>query len=807
MGTSAFDAAWGDDSTHVKRDTLDELWDAPHETQHAGEGVLSRAGSMIGDMVRHVANDPLGAAADVVKAPLHSLYDTFAAGVKGEELHSDLAMLHNRGVVKQDEGVTPKQFVGAAAQTMTNAAFPSIAGGVAKAAGGGAIARILGNAAAGGASGAAYSPDDPLAGAVAGAVLAPTVHAVAKAAGAAGRGVGAGTSRALDVIGRPAETTPLKVGGYSFGSITGAADRAAQRLDQSLTDQGVDFFDVQRQARNATKPAPGSVQASMSRPQPPRTAPTTPMADADPGLVQRIRTALATGQAPEDISRAPDMELPVRRTVADPIEYIRPAEDRFSPPRTPAGDAARAASSPEPLAPRRVLDKPVSLLELGGDAAVRHARGLKTGYPQAETELKAALAPRDANAVERVISHGLDLTGLTSRENGLQLVDDLIAQRAEHARENYAPIFAKYAGQIDHPEFQEIAQTPAGQQAVKRGMTIAANRGEKIGSVSEVMGAPEGIDPADWENMQRLATERGMPLPEGATRIAPTLHQAHYIKLGFDDMLNSAPEPGTGGSGPHNAAAIAKLKSRWLAAMDETAPEYGTARKTFADESDLVRGGDVGRKLWQMHPDEAAKAFGEMSEGARDIARRTGFDALADRVENGPADVEKGVHKPRDLKRIRLLFPDDQSFDAFKASVASEAQMHASGKTIFGNSATADKLADLANVLGAPMEAVSAAVQGRWGRAGAAVAKTALRGKMQESAGALAAEQAKLLTAGADGNADALQTALDRILASRGMNAPGRVGRVLANPTVKRVGVGLATNALLSGGADERRRR
>lgn len=516
----------------------------------------------------------------------------------------------------EDEGLQDHPIAGRAVEVAAGA-LPALVGSAAEATAlvakpaVGAITRIgrgmLTGAKYGAAAGAGHATGDAgdyakemAAGAATGAVAGGTLSA-------AGAGLSAGTSKALDAIGRPAETRPVvRIGRGGIGQILGVADRAAQLNAAALPDA-----------------------------------------------------------------------LPVQ-------------------------------------SPTQIGAKPLAPID-AGVRSQRLGRGLKTASPAAETVLRDALQPRAEGAVDRVIQHGLEATGLQSRESGLQVVDDLIAQRAQHGRENFQPVFAAHPDPIADPEFHEIASTPAGQQALKRGMTIAANRGESIGHVDETATAPHGIHPEDWANIQRLAKERGMELPqiEGTQQIAPTLQQAHHIKLGFDDMLNSAPEPGTGGSGPNNAAAIRGLKNRWLGAMDRNSSGYAEARKQFADESDLVRAAELGRKMWSMRPDVLEKQFAQMSTAEQDVARRAGFDGFAERVENGPVDVERGISKPRDQRRLRLLFPDDKSFAQFQEGLKHEATMHATAQSVLGGSISADKFADMAGMAGVTIPDVLHAATGR----------------------------------------------------------------------------------------------
>lgn len=792
--------------------------------------VLQRAGEQISRVVKHAVANPGETLAEMAKATGRSVLNAVLTPEVGEARPNPYQVSARWGTpvsraaataTHYDESTRGAQPQGgrtrAGIEAVSGAMFPALAGGVTKKLGGKFLAQIAGSGTAGGVAGAAYSPgslEDRAVGFLTGAALAPLAEVGGKAVGKIAtsgvpNAVTATAARVDDWFGRPEATQPRTMLGVEVGTRLGRTDRAAQQVGDRLESQGVDFFDVQRKARAASRPAPGTVPASMSRPRPPEPRPT---ADADAGALARIRKTLESGRRANDAVLVDDMQITARRSAVEPIEYIRPAEDRFNPAADPseAMTAALGRATPEPP---RVLDKPVSLLELAGDPAVRHARGIKSAFPQAESTMKSALAPREANAVDRIIGRGLELTGLRTRESGVKTLRDLVEQTTAQADEAYGRTFASHTSPIDSDVVQELLATPAGKQAWGIAERLMANQGVKAPTQKTAPQAPEGIDPADWGNMLRLSEERGMPLPEGlpsGERITPTLQQLHYWKLAFDDLKRSGLDrgPGAGGIGYNEGASIHGLQKQLLGVMDEASPDYASSRRQFADNKSLEEAAEFGRKLWDKDPDEAAAAFAEMSEAERQVARRTGFDRLAQRIENGPADAEKGIHKPRDLKRIRILFPDEGSFEQFRASVATEAQMHASGKTIFGGSQTADKLADIMGAVGLPLDVLTAGATGRLGAVVAGTGRLLYQARARTTNGELAGEQAKLLTAGSTGSADELQAALDRILKTRPRQAPPSAAAARARDVGGRVGRAAvaATPAALVGPEAERRR-
>ncbi len=472
-----------------------------------------------------------------------------------------------------------------------------------------------------------------------------------------------------------------------------------------------------------------------------------------------------------DIAGRPEQSRPVFTLAGRPVGRIEGIDDRAATlTRKGLGDA------PLTVPPG---DKPLAVADIGGIPAQRQLRGLKTAYPAAEVVARDALEPRGAGAVERVINHGLETTGLVSRESGILTEKHLHDLAQTQGNESYGKTFANSPNPITNPEhlqrLNDIANTPAGQIAIKAGERIARNRRDPIGTIDAGGGVPDGYTPEQWADITHTMQERGMPVPNvasGTKQLAPTLKQAHYIKLGFDDLLNGAPEPGSGGSGPHNAAAIRQLKNDWLAVMDEHSPEYGASRKQYADTKQLEDAAALGQKLFRMHPDQFKVELADMPADAQKVARRTGFNALAERVENGPADVDKGL-KNIDRQRMRLLFPEDgNGFAQFQEGLKQEAQMHATKQGALSGSNSMDKMADMANMAGVTSPEVLQAVTGRFGPAIRGVAGRALGEKIRGNMERLAAERARLLTAGANGDAGARAEALRRLIAPTDPSAP-----------------------------------
>lgn len=471
--------------------------------------------------------------------------------------------------------------------------------------------------------------------------------------------------------------------------------------------------------------------------------------------------------------------------------------------------------------------KPVGAVDLAGKQGQRIARGLKTSSSSAEATMRGELEPRAEGAVDRVIQHGLETTGLVDRANGLQTVDDLIATREKNAQPLYEKAYEHGPISPDATRaFEQLMSTKEFRQAWQEARALARDQGVVLPKVRRVKaGANTSAIEADARMrhqaaMNKLTAEMkfnpnspaAAEARQALAKANRTLHDAtsakyefvetpdvrtvDYMKQVVDEVIKGKMKsgPGAGGISRKRGAMLIKKKNAFLAQIDAEAPAYGEARAKYSNDSDMLRAAELGRELWKMHPDEAAKAFRELSPGAQEIARRTGFDALSERIENGPQDVSKGTSKPRDVKRMRLLFPDDASFEKFRDGIRKEAQMLATNRAVLDGSVTADKLADIADMAGVELPDVFKAFKGNPLPLMAKAGKAMLSERLRSNADALAAERARQLTAGASGDAAARMEALQRIAKAgrkRAATGPGTFSALLApklTPADQRLG-------------------
>lgn len=203
-------------------------------------GLVDRVMSGVGNAISQAVTHPIDTAESLIVAPVKSAIDAVLTPEEGDARpNAALSKGGNssgrpieRGTYDAEHGAQPKGGRNIAGiQTVVNASLPGVAGVVGKRLGATAAAATVGAM-----GGAAYSPDDPVAGALTGAVLGGAAHGAVKGVKAIGSGVEHVGGAVIDMAGtRPETTTPaLTIRGQPIGSIEGVQERAARLNDQKL---------------------------------------------------------------------------------------------------------------------------------------------------------------------------------------------------------------------------------------------------------------------------------------------------------------------------------------------------------------------------------------------------------------------------------------------------------------------------------------------------------------------------------------------------------------------------------------------
>jgi diguanylate cyclase (GGDEF)-like protein len=172
----------------LRRNRLGRVRDDQATAADDAPNVVQRGALQLDQMAHEAVAHPVATVKSVVTAPVESFLRTFDTPVQGEEISTARRLRGKGGPTPESTriavgdritaentpaAITPKEFREAALQTVANVAAPGIAS---------RVGGMAGAALAGAAANAAYSPDDPLAGAVGGVVIGAALHGAGAAA-------------------------------------------------------------------------------------------------------------------------------------------------------------------------------------------------------------------------------------------------------------------------------------------------------------------------------------------------------------------------------------------------------------------------------------------------------------------------------------------------------------------------------------------------------------------------------------------------------------------------------------------------
>lgn len=229
-----------------------------------------------------------------------------------------------------------------------------------------------------------------------------------------------------------------------------------------------------------------------------------------------------------------------------------------------------------------------------------------------------------------------------ARQNALRTVAgtpaDLQLQR--DIRTNVANFTYPRAGRQLVPsdaQFESLAQRPAMQRAMQKADELARERNQQfqIGQNVPAQTVPSPILGAN-----------GAPI--GSVTIPAQVAQypvnsLHNIKMALDDMVK---DPASFGLGASEAAAISTTRAEFLRWLENRAPEYKTARTTFARQSEPINQMEVGQYL-------EAKLLSPLDENA---PQRAGMFAQA--VRDAPGTIKRSTGQSRFENLSDVLTPD-----------------------------------------------------------------------------------------------------------------------------------------------------
>jgi hypothetical protein len=174
-------------------------------------------------------------------------------------------------------------------------------------------------------------------------------------------------------------------------------------------------------------------------------------------------------------------------------------------------------------------------------------------------------------------------------------------------------------------EITDLLSRPSAQQAIKRGMALAAERGEQV--------SLDGATPAT-NAVSSILDASGKPLvntlPAQSGRISGNMLQ--YLKMGLDDLQSAGR---TQGIGSHEAKALSDTQDALTGWMERNSPDFAKANATYAKLSQPINTMQAAQDLHQGLSSGTLNAAGDVSPMLSQYRTQ-----LAKALKNAPYGIE-----------------------------------------------------------------------------------------------------------------------------------------------------------------------
>lgn len=190
------------------------------------------------------------------------------------------------------------------------------------------------------------------------------------------------------------------------------------------------------------------------------------------------------------------------------------------------------------------------------------------------------------------------------------------------------------------PELTALMDTPAIKAALGQAKKIALNK-QDVFDIGET--APAGIQsvPANVPGWPGAVSKVATP----ATFAEYPVKSLHYVKMALDDMTR---DPERFGIGSAEAGAIKNVRGKFMTWLEDKAPDYATARKTFATQSAPINQMEVGQYL-------ESKLTGALDETGQQ--RATAFGGA---VKNAAGTIKQATTGGSKFEKLSEVLTPDQ---------------------------------------------------------------------------------------------------------------------------------------------------
>lgn len=230
-------------------------------------------------------------------------------------------------------------------------------------------------------------------------------------------------------------------------------------------------------------------------------------------------------------------------------------------------------------------------------------------------------------------------------------------------------------------ELNDLFRRPTVQEAVNRGLRIAADKGQLEGPVA-------GLRLNDAGDLVNANGER---VDQVNARFL------HIVKMGLDDVaFPKIPQQGIGAEQINTARAV---RRQFLELFDNEVPEYARARALYSTDSRIMDAMQLGRDVTaRTDTDELAANVRDMSPSEKEAFSLGVLQNIEDQAARSVegANTAYNVYKtPQKRRVLRLAFPEGEQgqkqYDQFIGALETEARMATTESRVLGGSQTAER--------------------------------------------------------------------------------------------------------------------
>lgn len=354
----------------------------------------------------------------------------------------------------------------------------------------------------------------------------------------------------------------------------------------------------------------------------------------------------------------------------------------------------------------------LSLVDAGGMNVQRLARGAAAVPGRATQLADEFVSSRAAGRGERLQEAVMQNLGDGNDYHAVR--DALFKTRANDARPLYEEAFSRPYAWDDR--LQQFIDDPDVRKGIREGLTIIRREALARG------------EPMNWQQYAITGfNDAGDPI----IGQVPNLRLLDAGKRGIDSIIEQARDPLTGKvNWTQSLRALDEVRGALVGKLDEATTDaagrsaYAEARAAWAGPSKLLDAEEMGRAFLRSDAEVSKKTLAGMSPDEQTLFRLGAARQLRDMINTDTATAAgKFADKKAGLwAKLRQVFPDEASFEAFRRDVGKELEMQRVEQLVSprAGSHTAPLQQDIASLGFDPAPYVEAGRQAANGNPGAA---------------------------------------------------------------------------------------